>query len=122
MDSILALIPCLPRTLHNTPAVSRLLTKAGLSQKQPHLTELWEVVLLAERALPEASFIIPYCLVVALSLWAPVGNPSHIADDHFTCGVMEEGKERMKNCRAGQFPPIQGCYSCIKVLEGHPNT
>lgn len=75
------------------PAESRLLTK----EKQPHLAELWEVILLTERTLPKASFIVPYRLVVAFSLWTPVGYPGHIADDHFTCDVMGEEKEGMKN-------------------------
>lgn len=68
-------------------------------EQQPHLAELREVILLTERTLPKASFIIPYRLVVALSLGPPVGYASHIADDHFTCGVMGEEKGRMNNCK-----------------------
>lgn len=76
-----------------------------------NLTQLREIVLLAEGTLPQPCLIISDCLVIALALWSSVGDPSDIADDQLSWGKGKEKTQDHTNFsnryqHSGVFPPL----------------
>lgn len=53
-------------------------------ESDSHLTELREVVLLAERTLPQSRLIITDSLVITFALWPSVSDAGHNTGDQFT--------------------------------------
>lgn len=79
---------------------------------------------MTERALPQPRLIVADCLVVALTLWTPVGDAGDVADNELSCrkGRGGEGEKRTRQSeRTGEVtPPHQLFSDRTSVLEHLP--